>query len=194
MWAAASPRRSFLPQGLDGADSWATDAHKTLNTPYDCGIAIVRQETALRRAFGHEAAYLLHSEEPDPHEHVPELSRRARGVPVWAALRTLGVDGLADLVDGLVHSAAGIADGLRDLEGIHVLHDVVYTQVTACLDNDELTDAVLASLLAEGCIRPSASSWHGRHVIRFSVSSHLTDERAVRQSVEAVRRALVSCR
>lgn len=190
LWAAACPRLSALTPGLAQADSWATDAHKTLNTPYDCGIAVVRDRAALHRAFGHQAAYLLHSDTPDPHETVPEMSRRARGVPVWAALRSLGVDGLADLVDGLVTAAAGLAEGLRGIPGVRVLHDVGYTQVTACLDDDDATDAVLARLLDEGHVRPSASRWHGRSVIRFSVSNHATDERAVRETVEAVRRAV----
>ena len=92
---------------MAGADSWATDAHKTLNVPYDCGVAIVADPAAMTRAFGHHAEYLIDAAIPDPHEHVPELSRRARGVPVWAALASLGRDGVRDLVDGLVASARG---------------------------------------------------------------------------------------
>lgn len=190
LWAAAVPDLAPLVGGLAGADSWATDAHKTLNTPYDGGIAIVREAGDLTRAFGHTAAYLLHSDVPDPHETVPEMSRRARGVPIWAALASLGRDGLAALVGGLVDAARGIAAGLAALPGVEVLNDVVYTQVTVALGDDATTGTVLDRLLAEGSIRPSGSTWHGRSVIRFSVSNHATDAAAVRQVVAAVERAL----
>jgi glutamate/tyrosine decarboxylase-like PLP-dependent enzyme len=190
LWAAVSPRTEHLTRGLAGADSWATDAHKTLNTPYDCGIAIVREPVAMRRAFGQSAAYLLHSDAPDPHELVPEMSRRARGVPVWAALASLGSDGLTALVDGLVAAARAIADGLRGIRGVEVLHDVVYTQVTVAVGDDERTQRVLDRLLAEGVVRPSASRWHDRGVIRFSVSNHGTDPAAVADTVAAVERAV----
>ncbi len=192
LWAAASPRTAHLTTGQSDADSWATDAHKTLNTPYDCGLAIVRDAAAQRRAFGHSAAYLLHSDVPDPHEMVPEMSRRARGVPVWAALASIGSDGLAELVDRLVAAAGGIADGLRSIPGVEVLHDVVYTQVTAAFGDDDRTERVLALLLDEGAIRPSASRWHDRGVIRFSVSNHGTDEAAVAETVAAVERAVAA--
>jgi glutamate/tyrosine decarboxylase-like PLP-dependent enzyme len=190
LWAAVSPRTAHLTTGLADADSWATDAHKTLNTPYDCGIAIVRDPGAMRRAFGQTAAYLLHSDDPDPHELVPEMSRRARGVPVWAALASLGSDGLAALVDGLVAAATDIADGLRGIPGVEVLHDVVYTQVTVAVGDDDRTQRILDRLLAEGVVRPSASRWHDRGVIRFSVSNHGTDAAAVAETVAAVERAV----
>lgn len=190
LWAAAVPRLAGLTRGMDGADSWATDAHKTLNTPYDSGIAIVADPGALSRAFGHTAAYLLHSEVPDPHEKVPEMSRRARGVPVWAALASLGRDGLTDLVGGLVDAAQGLAAGLARLPGVEVLNEVVYTQVVIAFGDDATTAAVLESLLAEGLVRPSGSSWRGRGVIRFSVSNHGTDAAAVAATVDAVNRAL----
>ena len=192
LWASADPALSRLVVGMDDADSWATDAHKTLNTPYDCGVAIVRDPGALSRAFGHSADYLLHSEVPDPHEKVPEMSRRARGVPVWAALASLGADGLAALVHGLVSAAQGIADGLAKLPGVEILNEVVYTQVTVALGSDDATERVLAALLAEGVIRPSRSRWHGRSVIRFSVSNHSTDAEAVAQTVDAVARAVAA--
>ncbi len=190
LWAAADPQRADLVTGMDRADSWATDAHKTLNTPYDCGVAIVRDPGAMSRAFGHHADYLLHSDIPDPHEKVPEMSRRARGIPVWAALASLGSDGLTALVRGLVGAAQGIAEGLGRLPGVEVLHDVVYTQVTVSLGDDATTEAVLDALLAEGRIRPSGSRWHGRSVIRFSVSNHATDAAAVAETVAAVARAV----
>ena len=190
LWAAASPQLAHLVPGLADADSWATDAHKTLNTPYDTSMAVVRDAAALTRAFGHHAAYLLEAATPDPHEMVPEMSRRARGVPVWAALSSLGRDGVAALVDGMVTSARRLAEGLAQLPGVEVLHDVVYTQVSVAAESDERTSEVLRRVLAEGVIHPSGSRWHDRTVIRFSVSNHATDAAAVDATVEAMRRAL----
>ncbi len=192
LWAGAVPSLADLVAGMDRADSWATDAHKTLNTPYDSGVAIVRDPGAMSRAFGHSADYLLHSEIPDPHEKVPEMSRRARGVPVWAALANLGTEGLAALVLGLVEAAQAIAAGLARLPDVIVLNQVVYTQVTVAIRDDATTDAVLAALLDEGLIRPSGSRWHGRSVIRFSVSNHATDAPAVAETVDAVARAIAA--
>jgi glutamate/tyrosine decarboxylase-like PLP-dependent enzyme len=190
LWAAAVPELAGLVGGLAGADSWATDAHKTLNTPYDGGIAVVRDPGDMSRAFGHSADYLLHSDIPDPHEKVPEMSRRARGVPIWAALAALGRDGLTALIGGLVDAAQGIATGVAALPGVEVLNDVVYTQVSVAVGDEARTQAVLAALIEDGVVRPSGSRWHGRSVIRFSVSNHGTDAHAVEQTVEAVARAL----
>ena len=140
---------------------------------------------------GHHADYLLHSDIPDPHEKVPEMSRRARGIPVWAALGGLGSDGLdRPRPPAWSEQRKGIAEGLGGLPGVEVLHDVVYTQVTVSLGDDATTEAVLDALLAEGRIRPSGSRWHGRSVIRFSVSNHATDAAAVAETVAAVARAV----
>ncbi|HEY0373331.1 MAG TPA: pyridoxal-dependent decarboxylase [Amnibacterium sp.] len=189
LWAAVSPRFAPLMAGLERADSWATDAHKTLNVPYDCGVAIVVDEPALRAAMGVRAAYLLTGGTADPYDHVPELSRRARGVPVWAALASLGRSGVVDLVDGLHLGARGIADGVLRIPGAEVLNDVVFTQVCVAFETDERTRAVFAALLDEGAIMPSASTWRGRAVIRFSVSSWRTDAETVAETVAAVERA-----
>ena len=145
---------------------------------------------AILGASGHTADYLLHSTIPDPHELVPEMSRRARGVPVWAALASLGSDGLIGLVSGLVRAAQALAEGLAELPGAQVLNDVVYTQVILAIADDATTAAVLEAVLAEGTVRPSGSRWHGRGVIRFSVSNHSTDAAAVAQTVDAVARAV----
>ena len=189
LWAAVSPALAALTDGLGLADSWATDAHKTLNTPYDGGIAIVADAGALRRAMGVHASYLLQASTVDPLELVPEMSRRARGVPVWAALASLGAEGVRDLVEGLVAAARGLAAGIAAIPGAVVLNDVVYTQVTVAFESDERTREVFGRLLAEGTVMPSASIWHGRTVIRFSVSSWRTGEREVRDTVAAVERA-----
>src|SRR5206468_6681206 len=117
--------------GLAVADSWATDAHKTLNVPYDCGVAIVRDAAALHDAMGVHATYLLEAATVDPYDEVPELSRRARGVPVWAALASLGRNGVRALVEGLHAGARGIAEGIARIPGAQVVNDVVYTPVGA---------------------------------------------------------------
>lgn len=189
LWAAVSPALARLTDGLAGADSWATDAHKTLNTPYDGGVAIVADAGALHRAMGVRASYLLHASTVDPLEVVPEMSRRARGVPIWAALASLGADGVRDLVEGLVAAARGLAAGIATIPGAVVLNDVVYTQVSVAFESDERTRAVFRRLLEEGTAMPSASIWHGRTVIRFSVSSWRTGELEVRATVAAVARA-----
>jgi glutamate/tyrosine decarboxylase-like PLP-dependent enzyme len=190
LWAAATPALGHLVEGLGTADSWATDAHKTLNVPYDCGIAVVADPLALRAAMGMQASYLVHATgASDPLDRVPELSRRARGVPVWAALRSLGRTGVADLVDRLVANARLIADGIAALPGAEILNDVVFTQVCASFGSDERTRAVTERLLADGTAWMSGSRWRGRDVLRVSVSNWSTDEADVTASVDAVRRA-----
>ncbi|HEX7105308.1 MAG TPA: pyridoxal-dependent decarboxylase [Acidothermaceae bacterium] len=194
LWAAASPSLQSLVGGLSGADSWTTDAHKTLNVPYDCGIAIVRDSAAVRAAMGVHTSYLVADVggPGDPHEKVPELSRRARGVPVWAALRSLGRAGVVGLVDGLVRAARGIADGVTEIDGVEVLNDVVYTQVCLAFGSDERTREVTRRLIADGTAWMSGSKWRGRDVLRVSVSNWTTDGEDVRRSVDAVRRAMTA--
>jgi glutamate/tyrosine decarboxylase-like PLP-dependent enzyme len=190
LWAAASPRLRHHLEGYESADSWATDAHKTLNVPYDCGIAIVARPRSVRDAMGMQASYLVHAEGPgDPLDKVPELSRRARGIPVWAALRSLGRSGVADLVDGLAGHARTIAEGIAAIEGAEVLNDVVFTQVCAAFVDDARTRAVTAGVIADGTAWMSGSRWRDRDVLRVSVSNWSTDEDDVAASVQAVRRA-----
>ncbi|MDN4598547.1 pyridoxal phosphate-dependent decarboxylase family protein [Leifsonia virtsii] len=193
LWAAAAPALRPLVAGVADADSWATDAHKTLNVPYDCGIVAVADPGALHRAMAQHAAYLASSDTvADPSDRVPELSRRARGVPVYATLAQLGRQGVAELVQRLADSATVIADGVRGLPGGEVLNDVVYTQVCAAFGSDDRTRAVGEALLADGRALASASTWHGRAVLRFSVSNWLTDAAEASRTVDAVRRAVAA--
>lgn len=197
LWAAASPRTRRLTDGMGDADSWATDAHKTLSVPYDCGIAIVADARALRASMGMSAAYLqtaASADHADPHDRVPELSRRARGVPTWAALRSMGRAGTVALVDRLAGSASRLAIGLAQLPGVEVLNDVVFTQVCAALDTDERTDAWADALRAAGEAYASSSRWHGRSVLRFSVSNWATDDHEVARTLAAASRALQAVR
>ncbi|WP_117211998.1 pyridoxal phosphate-dependent decarboxylase family protein [Allorhizocola rhizosphaerae] len=196
LWAAVSPKLRHLTDGCAGADSWATDAHKTLNVPYDSGIAIVARRESMRAAMGVHASYLINPADAtgpaDPFEKVPELSRRARGVPVWAALRSLGRDGVARLVEGLVAHARALAEGISAIEGARVLNDVDFTQVCVAFEDDDRTRAVTAALLADGTAWMSGSKWRDRDVLRVSVSNWSTDAADVVASVEAVRRAALA--
>jgi glutamate/tyrosine decarboxylase-like PLP-dependent enzyme len=190
LWAAASPALQHLVSGVEEADSWATDAHKTLNTPYDCGIAVVRDPAMMRAAFGIRASYLINpSEHGDPLDKVPEMSRRARGIPVWAALRSLGRSGVVGLVDGLTENARAIAEGIAGIPGAEILNDVVYTQVSVAFGDDDRTRAVTERLLADGTSWMSGSRWRDRAVLRVSVSNWSTDADDVAASIDAVRRA-----
>ncbi|MFD5621139.1 pyridoxal phosphate-dependent decarboxylase family protein [Streptomyces yangpuensis] len=189
LWAAASPRHAHLTAGCADADSWATDAHKTLNVPYDCGLAVVRDPSALRAAMGRRGDYLIQHEHGDPVDKVPELSRRGRAFTVWAALRSLGRSGVADLVDRLCRHAAAFADGVAGIEGARVLNEVVFTQVCAEFGDDERTERVLTRLLDDGTTWISGSTWHGRRVMRISVSNWSTNEDDVARALDAVRRA-----
>ncbi|MFJ6027448.1 pyridoxal phosphate-dependent decarboxylase family protein [Pseudarthrobacter sp. NPDC092424] len=196
LWAAAAPPLRHLIAGFEEADSWATDAHKTLNVPYDCGIAIVRDTAALRSAMGLHASYLMHDAEGpgDPFEKAPELSRRARGVPVWAALKSLGREGVAGQVTALTEAAAGIAEGLARLDGVDVLNDVQYTQVCVAFGDDATTRAVTARIIEDGRVWMSGSRWRDREVLRVSVSNWQTGPEEVEAAVDAVRSALAAVR
>jgi glutamate/tyrosine decarboxylase-like PLP-dependent enzyme len=196
LWAAAVPELSALTDGLEQADSWGTDAHKTLNVPYDCGIVVVRDAGALRSAMGVHTSYLIQDADgpADPFETVPELSRRARGVPVWAALKCLGRDGVAAQVRELVRRASQLAGQLSDLDGVEVLNDVGYTQVSLAFGDDATTRAVTARIIADGRVWMSGSRWQDRDILRISVSNWSTDEADVATAVAAVRDALAAVR
>ena len=192
LWAAASATHRGLVRGHAAADSWGTDAHKTLNVPYDCGIAIVADPVPLRAALSVHASYLIPDATGDPLDKVPEMSRRARGVPVWAALRALGRTGISELIDRLVANAQKIASAASALPGVEVLNDVVYTQICLAIGSDERTRAVTERLLADGTAWMSGSRWRGRDVIRVSVSNWSTDDEDIERSVAALHRAIVA--
>ncbi len=191
LWAAVSPLYDKLLDGLDLADSWATDAHKTLNVPYDCGVVVVAKPHLLRSAFGAHTDYLVHDDAVgDPWERVPELSRRARGVPVWAALKSLGRSGTVALVERLAATARELADGLSALPGVEVLNDVVFTQVCLAFGDDERTLKVTQALIADGAVWMSGSRWRDRDILRISVSNWSTDATDIATAIDAVRRAM----
>jgi glutamate/tyrosine decarboxylase-like PLP-dependent enzyme len=188
LWASASPSYRHLTAGAAGADSWATDAHKTLNVPYDCGVVVVRDGAALTAAMTIHGDYLIQGDD-DPFGRVPEMSRRARGVPVWAALRAMGRQGVVDLVDRLCRHAATFADEIGRIDGAEVVNDVVFTQVCATFGDDDRTRSVVHRMLADGTAWTSGSRWRGRAVLRISVSNAGTTDEDVRRAVAALRRA-----
>ena len=185
LWAAAAPGRARLVAGAADADSWALDAHKWLNVPYDSGIALVRDPAALRGTMAQQAAYLIDGPEREPMHYTPESSRRARGVEIWAALRSLGRAGLADLIERNCRYAARFAEGFA-AAGFDVLNEVVLNQVLVSFGGDETTRRVVAAVQDEGTCWAGGTVWHGRAAMRVSVSSWATTEEDVERSLAAI--------
>jgi len=185
LWAAVSPRYAELVDGYALADSWAIDCHKWLNVPYDSGLAVVRNPAPLRRAMALSAAYLQVSAEGDRCHYTPEASRRARGVELWAALRSLGRDGLRELVERNCRLARRFADLLREA-GFDVLNDVVLNQVLVSFGSAEATRQVVAEVQADGTCWCGPTEWHGRAAMRISVSSWRTTDDDVERSAAAI--------
>lgn len=187
-WAGASPRYKHLWNGFEKADSWATDAHKWPNVSYDCGLAIVRNGEALRACMGISAAYLSPGTKREPMHHTPESSRRARGVEFWAALKSLGRSGLAELVERTCAHAQRFAAGLR-AAGFDVLNDVVINQVLVSFGDASQTQAVIRRVQEEGTCWCGGTVWQGKTAMRISVSSWATTNADVDQSLAAILRA-----
>jgi len=187
LWAAAVPARAFLADGIELADSWALDAHKWLNVPYDCGVVLVRETHRLEAALSARASYLSPGLEPHPFRLTPEMSRRARSVDVWAALRSLGRAGLAELVERCCRHAARFADGLRGA-GYAVLNDVVLNQVLVSFGDAETTSAVIEAIQRDGTCWCGGTVWQGRTAMRISVSSWATSDEDVDRSLAAMLR------
>ena len=194
-WARACPERRRLATAMDQADSWATDGHKWLQTPYDCGYAIVRNAEAHRSAMTIAASYLPSAAdgERDPTHFVPELSRRARGFPTWAMIKHLGRHGIAQMVEGHCRVARQIADGLGADNTIVILNDVVLNQLLVRFGADEpdeiadqLTKDTIARIQSDGICFAGGAKWRGRQVMRISVISWLTDAAAGKATVDAI--------
>jgi glutamate/tyrosine decarboxylase-like PLP-dependent enzyme len=189
LWAKASPRYAHLAQGTECADSWSTDAHKWLNVPYDCGIALVGDPHALAAAMAIQAAYIPSDEkERNPFDYTPEFSRRARGVEVWAALRSLGRRGLAAMIERDCAAAQRFAERLH-AAGCEILNDVVLNQVLVSFGAPEKTQRVIAAVQADGTCWTGSTVWQGRTAMRISVCSWATTEADVDRSVAAMLRA-----
>jgi glutamate/tyrosine decarboxylase-like PLP-dependent enzyme len=187
MWAAAAPARAHLVRGVEDADSWATDAHKWLNVPYDSGLVFTRDADALRKAMSIGGAYLAQDEDRVPYQYTPDFSRRARGIEVWAALRHLGRPGLADLIERTCRCAGQFAEGLR-AAGYRVLNEVVLNQVLVSFGNSERTLEVIARVQRDGTCWCGGTVWQGHTAMRISVSSWATTEADVERSLAAILR------
>jgi glutamate/tyrosine decarboxylase-like PLP-dependent enzyme len=188
LWAAATPTRAHLAAGLAGADSWAVAAHHWLNVPYDSGLVICREAAHLRAAMSFSAAYLTLGERREPGLYTPEMSRRARGVEVWAALLSLGRAGLAGLIERCCRHAARLAGGLA-AAGYPVLNEVVLNRVLVSVGDAETTRRVIAALQADGTCWCDGVLWQGRPALRFGVSSWATAEVDIERSLAAILRA-----
>jgi glutamate/tyrosine decarboxylase-like PLP-dependent enzyme len=190
LWAGAAPARRHLVAGMADADSWATDGHKWLNVPYDCGFAITAHPDDHRAVFASTAGYYVQAEADGPRDGmdwVPEASRRARGVATYAALRTLGVDGVADLVEQCCRLAAHFAELMAAEPGVAVCNDVVLNQVLLRFrDDDAHTRAVVAAVQDDGTCWAGGSTWEGQAVMRVSVSNWATTIADIRRSAAAI--------
>lgn len=192
LWARVAPTRRHLVEGVERADSWATDGHKWLNVPYDSGIAFVRDANALRMAMSISAEYLPHeSAHRNPSDFTPELSRRARGVGVWAALRSLGREGLTEMVERHCRQARRFAAGLSDA-GFEILNDVVLNQVLVSFGSAEKTEKVIAGIQADGTCWCGGTVWQGKTAMRISVISWNTTDEDIEVSLAAMIRVAKS--
>jgi len=192
LWAAASPQYRPLTAGFAEADSWATDGHKWPNVGYDCGIALVRNAAAARSAMAISAAYFTPGELREPSHYTPEMSRRARGVELWATLRSLGRRGLAELIERTCRHARRFAEGLR-AAGHEILNDVVINQVLVSFGEAEVTRAVISKVQQDGTCWCGGTEWQGRPAMRISVSSWATTEEDVERSLGAICRIAKEC-
>jgi glutamate/tyrosine decarboxylase-like PLP-dependent enzyme len=190
LWAATSPEYRHLTHGFELADSWATDGHKWPNIGYDCGIALVREPDTLKGAMAINAAYLMQGEQREPSHFNPELSRRARGVELWAGLRSLGQSGLAAIVERTSSHARRFAAGLR-AAGFQVLNDVVINQVLVSFGTPERTLRTVSRLQQEGTCWCGSTVWQGHTAMRISISNWATTEADVDRSLEAMLKVAV---
>jgi glutamate/tyrosine decarboxylase-like PLP-dependent enzyme len=188
LWARVAPRLAHLAAGVEHADSWATDGHKWLNVPYDSGIALVRDADALRKAMAVSAEYLpTETEHRNPSDYAPELSRRARGVDIWAAMRSLGRAGLTEMIERNCRQARRFAEGLS-AAGFEILNDVVLNQVLVSFGEPEDTRRVIAAIQREGTLWAGETVWQGQTAMRISVSSWATTDADVERCIAAITR------
>lgn len=188
LWAAASPSLRHLLKGSERADSWATDGHKWLNVPYDSGLAFCRHPEAHRAAMSVHASYLVHANDPRERDQMdwnPEFSRRARGFPVYAAIRSLGRRGIAELIEGSCTHARRFAE-LLEAGGATILNDVVLNQVLVRIGDGERTRATIERVQDEGICWLSGTEWNGEHAMRISVSNWRTTDDDVQRSAAAI--------
>ena len=192
LWAAASPKLRHLMAGAARADSWATDAHKWLNVPYDCGIVATAHPERHRATLAMTASYMPQDADRISMDWNPEWSRRARATPVYAALRSLGRDGIAALVERCSAHCARLVSGIGALDGAEVVVRPTINQGLLSFGDEARTDAVTAALQAEGTAWFGNATWNGRRVMRVSVSGWSTTDADVDRTIEAVKRVLAA--
>lgn len=192
LWAGASPKYKHLVQGFADADSWATDAHKWPNVSYDSGVVMVRDGEALRTSMGMSAAYLQAGAMREPMYHAPESSRRARGVELWAALKSLGRSGLSELIEKTCAHAQTFAAGLRSA-GFEIWNEVIINQVLVSFGASEITQEVIRRVQEDGTCWCGGTIWQGKTAMRISVSSWVTTETDIQKSLEAIIRIAREC-
>jgi glutamate/tyrosine decarboxylase-like PLP-dependent enzyme len=192
LWAAAAPSRKHLVSGFTDADSWAVDCHKWLNVPYDSGVAFVREPKNLKDAMTVSASYLQAQGAREPCHYAPEFSRRARGIEIWAALKSLGRRGVAEMIERNCRQASFFADCLRR-EGYSVLNDVVLNQVLVSFGDAETTRRVVSEIQSDGTCWCGSTEWHGQAAMRISVSCWATTQSDIERSVEAILRIAQNC-
>lgn len=185
LWAGASKNKSYLTKGYELADSWATDAHKWLNVPYDSGIILCKHPDDLRTAMSMQGDYLDQTGERIPYQYTPELSRRARAIEIWAALHSLGKKGIENLIDRTCNYADKFAAGVRSA-GFEVLNSVVINQVLVSFGDSNMNEKIVSEIQNDGTCWVGTSKWKGKTVMRISVSSWATTEDDVDKSLEAI--------
>lgn len=192
LWASAAQRLSYLTLGMEAANSWAVDGHKTLNTPYDCGLTLCADKEALTNALHMSGGYLVLSNDRDGMFYTPEMSRRARVVELWATMRYLGKNGIEEMIVGLHERARQFALALSLIKGFHIVNEVVFNQVIVRCETDEITNRVIELIQQDRTCWVGGSTWKGRRVIRVSVCSWATTERDIDSSVNAFKSAIAS--
>jgi glutamate/tyrosine decarboxylase-like PLP-dependent enzyme len=185
LWASVSSKYKYLAEGCELADSWATDGHKWLNVPYDSGIVLVKNPDDLRGAMSMQGAYLDQTGARIPYQYTPELSRKARGIEIWAALRSLGRKGVAELIERTCRHAKRFAEGLRSA-GYQILNDVVINQVLVSFGDAETTNKIISEIQRDGTCWCGGTVWQGKTAMRISVSSWATTDEDVEKSLEAI--------
>ena len=190
LWAAASANQRHLTRGMEKADSWSVDGHKTLNTPYDSGIVLCKHPEVLSAAMQATGSYIIYGENRDGMLYTPEMSRRSRSIELWATLKSIGKSGVEELVDGLCERAQQCAQALH-AQGFHILNEVVFNQVLVAGDTPEQTAAVLKNLQQSGECWCGGARWHDTPVIRVSVCSWATTPEDIRRTVRAFVKARV---
>lgn len=189
LWAAVSPQLAQLCKGMEKADSWSVDGHKTLNTPYDSGIVLCADPVALQKSLQSSGAYLMKGDERDGMAYSPEMSRRSRVLELWACLKSLGKAGVAELIENFHLQASSLAQKIGSIKGLSVLNEVVFNQILVSCENDDLTLNTMKFLQEEGRCWAGGSSWFGKKVIRISICAWATGEDDIRITYESLDRA-----